>query len=842
MNIKFLSKLQVLSLLILTLMAQPIFSQGQGTSSTLWNDGWKFSRYGEMPDGSWRDEPKIRLRKWIPKKTPELAQNSYNDSSWRDVQLPHDWGIEGPFRMDLAGNTGKLPWAGIGWYRKEFKLPNGSENRRWFIEMDGIMSNSLVWINGHFLGFRPYGYISFSYELTKHLNFNGENLIAIRARPEKESSRWYPGAGIYRDIRLVSTNSVRFKQWGLFISTPEINSKKAKIEIKTEIDGAKQETNYSAKTIFRDSKGREVAKSESFKIINGNGVIRASIDNPILWNQENPYLYTAIISLYENEKLIDVRKERFGIRTIKWDADRGFLLNGKIVKLKGVCNHHDLGALGGAFYIDAARRQLDILKEMGFNSLRTSHNPPAPGMLDLCDEMGILVMDEAFDCWEKSKRPNDYGKFFKKWHERDVKDFVRRDRNHPSIICWSAGNEIIDFWYGKPWAKTMARLHGFFKEEDPTRLVAIGCNFADKTLEKKFYNNIDLIGYNYQTGFYNKARKSIPNPIIATETSSCLSSRGEYLFPVDDNKNGGMFNFQMSSYDLYAPGWGCPPEDEFRGQEANDFVAGEYVWTGFDYIGEPTPYNNDMTIVLNTQDPQKRAELEAQLKKIGEGTPSRSSYFGITDLCGFPKDRYYSYQAQWKKELPMAHLFPHWNWSGREGKITPVHCYTSGDKAELFLNGVSQGKQEKKSGQYRFRWNDVVYQPGEIKVTVWKDGKKWAEDSIKTTKAPSSIRLTTEKQTTKNRTLIYLKAEIVDKDGLMVPNAMNRIHFTVEGSAELCAICNGDPTSFESFQGDNMKAFNGLCQLIIKRKKGKTGEIKVTAKSNGLTEDFVTIK
>lgn len=837
----------VLSVMLITVSAIPVFSQQQGTDSVLWNDGWKFSRFGEMPDGSWLDEPAIKLRKWIPKGDPLLAQNNYDDSSWRSVQLPHDWGIEGPFRMDLAGNTGKLPWAGIGWYRKHFTLPPNSVDRRWFVEMDGVMSNSLVWINGHFLGFRPYGYSSFSYEMTPYLNANANNVIAVRARPEKDSSRWYPGAGIYRDVRLVSTQAVRFKQWGLYITTPKVSEQESLVQIQAEIDGVVKGAVYTAQVTLLDSQRKQIALTDKIAIAAGKGVLSTSVPNPSLWDLTNPHLYTAVVSLYQNDQLMDLREERFGIRTIEWDAKRGLLVNGKLVEIKGVCNHHDLGALGGAFFLDGARRQLEIMLDMGFNSLRTSHNPPAPGMLDLCDEMGILVMDEAFDCWEKSKRPNDYGKFFKKWHERDVRDLVKRDRNHPSIICWSAGNEIIDFWYGKPWAKTMARLRRFFNEEDPTRLVAIGCNFADKTLDKKFFNNIDLIGYNYQTGFYKKAHETIGNPIIATETSSCLSTRGEYLFPVDDNKGGGMFNFQMSSYDLYSPGWGCPPEDEFRGQDENQFVAGEYVWTGFDYLGEPTPYNNDMTIVLNTQDPQKKLELEKQLKKNGKGSPSRSSYFGILDLCGFPKDRFYSYQARWRADLPMAHLFPHWNWSGREGEITPVHCYTSGDEAELFVNGVSQGRQKKALGQYRFRWNDVVYQPGEIEVVVWKEGQKWASDRVETTDHASAIRFSAEKSevVADGQSLVYLKAEVVDANGRMVPAAMNRLHFSVEGAAEIIAVCNGDPTSFEPFQADNMKAFNGLCQLIIRTSKvpaGAKGAIQVSVEAEGLSGDSVSIQ
>jgi beta-galactosidase len=542
------------------------------------------------------------------------------------------------------------------------------------------------------------------------------------------------------------------------------------------------------------------------------------VANPRLWSLDQPNLYVAITTLEQGSNVVDAVDNNFGIRTIEFTDTAGFLLNGKRVPLNGVCDHHDLGALGAAINTSALARQIRILKAMGCNAIRTSHNMPAPELLDLCDRMGMVVMDESFDCWESGKTPNDYHLIFDEWHERDWRAELRRDRNHPSVILWSIGNEVGEQGRpGKFWIA--AELTAIAHQEDPTRPTT-SANSDTQAGYNGFLNNEDVFGYNYKPGEYGRFRQTNPaKPLFGSETASCVSSRGEYFFPFTTNKAGGRAHYQVSDYDLYAPAWATPPDWEFRGQEQYPFVAGEFVWTGFDYLGEPTPYG-------------------------GRNDPARSSYFGIVDLAGFPKDRFYIYQAHWRPELPMAHILPHWNWPERTNQVTPVHVFTSGDSAELFLNGKSLGKKTKGPLEYRLEWYDVKYQPGTLKVVAYKNGKRWATDEMKTTGPAAKLTMQADRSriAADGQDLSFITVTVADKHGLLVPRSNNHIKFTVEGPGEIVATDNGDATSFENFQAPEHSAYNGLALVIVRAKTGQPGQFTVKAEADGLKPAVIRIE
>lgn len=778
------------------------------------------------------------------------AQSTFDDSGWRKLNLPHDWGIEGDFSYDLPGNTAKLPWAGTGWYRKHFMVPVADQNKRTYIDIDGVMAYPLVWVNGKYVGGWAYGYSSFRLDITPYLKYGSANVIAIRVSNPENSARWYPGSGIYRNVWLVKTNAVHVSHWGTYITTPQVGKKSANVNLKVTLE------NNSAKTasvkvltsVFETgADGNRLStvigafKPVSVNLAPGDKPVltaTAVISNPKLWTLTKPRLYTAVTTVEQNGRVLDTYETRFGIRTIKFDEARGFFLNGELVKLQGVCNHHDLGALGTAFNTRAAERQLEIMKELGVNALRTSHNPPAPELLDLCDRMGILVMDESFDCWERGKTPNDYSLLFKDWHARDIRAQLRRDRNHPSIILWSSGNEIPDIAYNKKARAISNELSAIIRAEDTTRPITVAGINGQKGSLSGFRNSIDIIGWNYNPNLYGKILQDYPGwGMVGSETSSTVSSRGVYYFPVSSSKNQGKGLFQVSSYDLYAPSWGTTPDDEFKSLDQHPNIFGEFVWTGFDYLGEPTPFNSDVTNLLNFHDPVERAKAEKELQEIGKvRTPSRSSYFGIVDLCGFKKDRFYLYQSRWRPDLPMAHILPHWNWPGMAGQIIPVHVYTSGDEAELFLNGKSLGRKKKGPYQYRLRWDSVIYEPGTVHVIAYKNGKKWAEDVVKTTGKPNQLKLQADRTTIRagGNDLSFITVSIADQDGLTVPQANNLIKFSIAGAGEIAATDNGDATSFESFLGKQHKAFNGMALVIVRSKVGSAGKITLTATAEGL--------
>lgn len=805
--------------------------------------GWRFARFGPMPDGSQRAEP------------AGLEQPGADDSAWRRLDLPHDWGIEGPFRAELPNNTGKLPWAGIGWYRKELTLAATDRDRRVFLDFDGAMSHPKIFVNGQLAGEWAYGYNSFRVDLTPLLKVPGQNLIAVRLDNPADSSRWYPGGGIYRHVWLEKKSPVHVAHWGVFVHTPVVSSAAAEVVVETTIDNqsARPADLTVRQELLAPDGTRLLASHEGSGLAVSAGAsvktsARLQVSQPRLWDVASPALHMMRTTVLADGVVVDRVETPFGIRKIAWDAARGFLLNERVVKLQGVCNHHDLGALGAAFNERAAERQLEILRAMGGNALRTSHNPPAPQLLDLCDRLGFLVFDELFDCWKLSKTPGDYAADFDTWHERDVVNFVRRDRNHPSVILWSSGNEIREQAKGGDNHERSRRLTALFHREDPTRLVSNGLNNAS-AITNGFAQTIDVAGYNYKAitakkpNYLDHLRHAPEQPFFGAETASTVSSRGVYFFPVSERKDGGFFQFQVSSYDLYAPPWANIPDHDFDSIDQLPALAGEFVWTGFDYLGEPTPYNRDITNLLNSQSEAERAAMQAELARLGGNVPSRSSYFGIIDLAGFPKDRFYLYQSRWRPDVPMAHLLPHWNWPGREGQVTPVHVYTSGDEAELVLNGKSLGRKKKGSREYRLRWDDVKYAPGELRVVAYRQGKPWAEAVRRTTGEAVGLRLNADRSQLRadGRDLSFITVQVVDARGDVVPTANQRIVFSVTGPAALAGVDNGDATSFLSFQGSAMKAFNGLCLAIVRPHAGTGGKIELTAHADGLPAATVSI-
>ncbi|HYW69849.1 MAG TPA: beta-galactosidase GalB [Pyrinomonadaceae bacterium] len=785
-----------------------------------------------------------------PAANVSYAQRDFDDHGWRQLNLPHDWGIEGPFDQALPGETGKLPWSGVAWYRKHLNLPASDNGKQIYLDIDGAMAYATVWLNGKFVGGWPYGYASFELDLTPYVEFGADNVIAIRLDNPPESSRWYPGGGIYRNVWLVKTNAIHVAHWGTNVSTPEISATAATVDLKTTIENnsssaASVTLHSEVYELTPDGKraGQPVAsfQTAATNIAPGGrtslGAI-ARLTNPKFWSVQKPVLYAAVTTVTASGHpidgfLVDEYQTVFGVRTIKFDIEKGFLLNGEPVKIQGVCDHHDLGALGSALNRRALERQLEILKEMGVNALRTSHNPPAPELLELADRMGFLVMDEAFDAWRRAKKRNDYHLLFDDWSEKDVRAMVRRDRNHPAVILWSIGNEIGEQRdaAGHQVATTLANI---VRAEDATRPVTAGAN-VNESGYNGFQKTIDVFGYNYKPTEYGLFRSINANiPLFASETASTISSRGEYFFPVSEDKSRGRADFQVSSYDLYAPPWATPPDAEFHGQDEFPFTAGEFVWTGFDYLGEPTPYDRDSGVPLLFTDASTQARMNTELKDSGRlNVPSRSSYFGIVDLAGFKKDRFYIYQARWRPDLPMAHILPHWNWPERVGQITPVHVYTSGDEAELFLNGRSLGRKKRAQYEYRLRWDEVKYEPGELKVVAYKNGKHWAEDVMKTTGAATQLLMKADRDAIKadGQDLSFISVTVSDKDRLLVPRSKNRVSFEISGPGEIVAVDNGDATDLESFQSTERKAYNGLILVIVRAKAAGQITLRATAES-----------
>ena len=792
-----------------------------GERRLAFNDGWRFFK-GEAAGAE----------------RPDFA-----DAAWRTVQLPHDWAIEGPFDSKLNPHTGALPIFGTGWYRKSFTLPAGAANRFYSIEFDGAMSNARVWLNGHELGGRPYGYIGFSFDLTPYLRFDGDNVIAVRLTPEDHSSRWYPGAGIYRNVWLDVTGPQHVARWGTYVTTPEVSGEKATIAVKTELrNRAGSAATVALRTSVLDADGKSVAQTSSQATLAAGGSstesASLSLAHPQRWDIDRPYLYTLVSEVLDGQRVVDRYTTPFGVRTIAFDKTQGFLLNGRKMKLQGVCNHADLGALGMAVNRRATERQLQIMKAAGVNAIRTSHNPPSPELLEFCDRLGLVVMDEAFDMWRIPKVPNGYSKYFDEWSERDVRDMVRRDRNHPSIIMWSIGNEIPEQGSKDGW-KDAKRLVDFFHQEDPTRPTTSAFNNWSDAIANKLADQVDVPGFNYKPMFYEKVLQDHPDwAIFGSETASTVSSRGVYHLPIEKYEKHD--SLQISSYDIIVPAWATPPDVEFAAQDRFPNVMGEFVWTGFDYLGEPTPY-------FGGRGPNEK------------DWPARSSYFGMVDLAGFPKDRYYLYQSVWSK-APMVHVLPHWNWAGREGQNIPVMAYSNGDEVELFLNGKSLGRKKrfsepveipvgnnispdhKFSTRYRLLWQ-VPYQPGTLKAVAYQGGKQVAVDEVHTAGVAAKVRLIADRGAIQadGEDLSFITVRIEDKDGNLVPGADNLVHFTVTGAGSIAAVDNGNAATVEPFQANQRKAFSGMALLVVRSQKGQKGSIHITATSDRLAQAVADI-
>ena len=768
-----------------------------------------------------------------------------NDSEWRRLNLPHDWAIEGPFDKKHNARTGGLPVHGEAWYRKHFTISKENIHKTISVEFDGAMNNAKVWLNGTYIGERPYGYIGFEFDLTKHIKFGEDNVIAVQLAPQDLSARWYPGAGIYRNVRLKINEPIHIPQYGTFVTTPEVSKEKALVNIETKIanlSGTALEV--VLKTSIKNNKGKVVAEDTSTFNLDKETKenIQITINNPDLWDITNPVLYSATSSVLVGDILLDEYNTDFGIRTIDFDRDKGFLLNGNQVELNGVCMHHDQGPLGTAINYRAKERQMQIMQSMGVNALRTSHNPPSPEILKVCDKLGIVVIVEAFDEWKIGKVENGYNKYFDKWHELDLRDMIKRDRNHPSVIMWSIGNEILEQSQKDGW-KVAKLLNDICHDEDNTRPTTVGFNYFPAPFVNKLADYVDVIGMNYWPENYNEILEKNHNYIVyGSETSSQTSSRGVYHLPIEFNEKHETNH--VSSYDvIVGPPWAYAPDIEFDAQAKAPRSLGEFMWTGFDYIGEPTPYGGS--------DNSTHGYWNLDW-------PSRSSYFAPVDLAGFPKDRYYLYQSQWTEE-PMVHVLPHWNWEEKEGESIPVFAYTNAEEVELFVNGKSFGKKVKgkditeipseyhffKKGmyksKYRLSWN-VPYQAGSIKVVAYKDGKEVATKEIKTADKPYKINLEADRTeiTSDGTDLSFITVKIEDKDGNICPMADNIVNFKIEGEATLAAVGNGDPTSLTSFQANNKEAFNGLCLLVVKSTE-KSGEIKITATSDGLEPQTIIL-
>ncbi len=795
-----------LGLFLLLILNQCVSKQEKGRSIVNFGKDWKF-QLGDVPGAE---------------------AVGFADASWRKLNVPHDWSIEGEFseKNPATPGGGALP-GGIGWYRKSFKVSTEDLKGSVFIDFDGVYQNSEVWINGHSLGKRFYGYSSFRYELTPYLVAGDkENVIAVKIDNSMQpNSRWYSGSGIYRNVWLVATGKTYIAHWGTFITTPEITATNAKIKIVHQIKNKLvADQKLVLKTVILDPTGKEVTAGKMETNGVKDSVFSAAFDfevkNPILWSLETPKMYSAVSKVFVDGELVDNYITPFGIRSFEFNAERGFFLNGKSVKINGVCNHQDLGCLGSAINTRALERQMEILKGMGCNAIRTSHNPPAPELLDLADRMGFLIMDEAFDMWKKHKNKFDYSTVWDEMHKKDLQDLILRDRNHPSVMIWSIGNEILEQWdsTGIAIAKELA---GYVRELDTSRPITSACNDPKPSNFIIRSEALDLIGYNYHHNDFEAFPQTFQGKkFIGTETVSALMTRGVYdmpsdeirRWPVRDNWSGPKPNADntCSSYDNVSAPWGSTHEETWKVIKKHDFLSGQFIWTGFDYLGEPTPY----------------------------WWPSRSSYFGIIDLAGFPKDVYYMYQSEWTKK-DVLHIFPHWNW--KEGQTVDIWAYCNAEEVELLLNDKSLGVKKKQGDELHLMWR-VPFTPGTLKAISRTAGKDILVKEVKTAGTPARLVVTADRSAIKadGNDLSYLTVDVVDAKGVIVPDADNLVKFHMEGSGAIVGVDNGDPVSHESFKTPQRKAFHGKC-LVVVQSGDKPGVVKLTASSDGLTANTVEI-
>ena len=773
--------------------------------------------------------------KFTREDSPEFINPTFNDSKWQSVTVPHDWAIYGPFSsqndkqevaiaqdgqteaMEHAGRTGGLPFVGVGWYRTEFEVPQFTDGKRATILFDGAMSHAKVYVNGQEVGYWPYGYNSFYFDITKQLIPGKKNTLAVRLENLPESSRWYPGAGLYRNVHVIVTENAYIPVWGTYITTPTATKEFAKVNVQTKIvlpEGA-DASKYSVKTSVWNPNGQKLTEQTiplSQIKYNDNSLSQEFIiQTPTLWSPDMPALYSAETRLYEGDQLKDIYTTPFGIRSIEIIPNKGFFLNGEKTVFKGVCNHHDLGPLGAAVNDAAIRRQIRILKDMGCNAIRTSHNMPAPELVRACDEMGMMLMVESFDEWNKAKCANGYNLIFDEWVEKDLVNLVHHYRNNPSVVMWCVGNEVPNQW-DESGCKISKFLQDICHREDPTRPVTQGMDAPDAVVNNNMAAVMDVAGFNYRPFRYQVNYKKLPQQIIlGSETASTVSSRGVYKFPVERKAMAVYEDHQSSSYDVEHCNWSNLPEDDFMQHEDLPYCIGEFVWTGFDYLGEPTPYYTNW--------------------------PSHSSLFGIIDLAGIPKDRYYLYRSHWNKSAKTLHILPHWTWPGREGEVTPVFVYTNYPSAELFINGKSQGKRTKdlsigidssyteaaqksfeRQKRYRLMWMDTKYEPGTLKVVAYdKEGNAVAEEEVHTAGKPHHIELSADRNqlTADGKDLSFINVRVVDKNGNLCPDDTRQIQFKVRGAGAYRAAANGNSASLELFHLPEMKLFSGQLTAIV---------------------------
>jgi beta-galactosidase len=757
---------------------------------------------------------------------------TFDDSGWRTLDLPHDWSIEGAFSdTNPAGASGGALPGGVGWYRKAFAVAERDYGRLVFVEFDGVYRNSEVWINGQYLGKRPYGYSSFSYELTPHLRYGRTgNVIAVRVdNSQQPNSRWYSGSGIYRHVRLVTTDPVHVDHWGTYVTTPDVTPAAARVTIRTTLRNASRaDQPITLRTVIYDAAGQAVTTATAQARVPRDSVTDVAQDlvikRPTRWSVERPYLYRAVSRVVCGGRPCDEYTTPFGVRTFVFDRERGFLLNGTPVKIRGVCLHHDLGALGAAVNTRAIERQLQIMKGMGVNALRTSHNPPAPELLDLTDRLGVIVLDEAFDMWKKEKTKFDYHLDWDAWHVRDLSDMVRRDRNHPSVIMWSIGNEVMEQWKdGDSTAAPIAReLAGIVRRLDPTRPITSANNNGSSRNPVLQSGALDLLGHNYHHEAWAGFPQQFPGQkFIITEAMSALNSRGVYEQPSDSvasyetpyvKDHGPQPNkdYRLSSYDDRKAFWGSLHEESLRLFERYPFLSGMFIWQGIDYLGEPTPYD----------------------------WPARSSYFGIVDLAGFPKDPYYLYQSVWTTR-PMLHVFPHWNWT--PGQTIDVWAYTNADEVELFLNGASLGVRRKPEAVSHLMWR-VAYAPGTLRAVARTRGRVVATQEVKTAGAPARVALAPDRAAihADGSDLSFVTVRVTDSAGVPVPTAEPLVHLRIAGGARIVGVDNGDQISHAPFQADSVRLFEGMA-LVIVRAGDRVGTTTLTAQVHGLAPATVRI-
>lgn len=802
----------------------------QQRTETLLEKGWKFMK-GDVADAMKPD---------------------FDDKQWEAVTVPHDWAIYGPFdrshdlqevavtqNLETAasvktGRTGGLPYVGVGWYRTTFEAPAG---KLVSLVFDGAMSEARVYVNGQEVCFWPCGYNSFHCDVTPYLNKEGaKNLLAVRLENRPQSSRWYPGAGIYRNVRVVATEAVHVPVWGTQLTTPHVSAEYASVCLKTTVEGAGTK-DVRILTQILSPEGEVVASKDNTMKINHGQPFEQNflVDAPRLWSPETPYLYKAVSKIYVDGLQTDEYTTRFGIRSIELVADKGFFLNGQHRKFQGVCNHHDLGPLGAAINVAALRRQLTLLKDMGCDAIRTSHNMPAPELVELCDEMGFMMMVEPFDEWDIAKCENGYHRFFKEWAEKDMVNMLRQYRNHPSVVMWSIGNEVPTQCSPEGY-KVASFLQDICHREDPTRPVTCGMDQVSCVLANGFAAMLDVPGLNYRTHRYVESYEKLPqNLVLGSETASTVSSRGVYKFPAELKKQAMYDDHQSSGYDLEACSWSNVPDEDFALADDYDWTLGQFVWTGFDYLGEPSPYDTD-------------------------AWPSHSSVFGIIDLASLPKDRYYLYRSIWNKRDNTLHVLPHWTWPGREGENTPVFVYTNYPEAELFVNGKSYGKQRKLTAdearalqgkdslwlqrRYRLMWTDVPYEPGELKVVAYDNsGKKVEEKTVRTAGKPHHLEVVADRTalSADGKDLAYITVRVVDKDGNLCPADDRLVSFTVEGAGSFRAAANGDATCLDLFHLPRMHAFSGQLTAIV-QSGAESGNLVFEAKAKGVKAGKLTLE